>query len=93
MDQMQVLTLVAVVAMAIVGALKKAWPTWVTGKEELLAIVVPIVLVPVLKLSHVIDVTWANVVVTILMSGVGAGVLHDKILNPLMAGKKTEETK
>jgi hypothetical protein len=32
--------------------------------------------------------TWANVVITTLFSGVTAGVLHDKVLNPLMAGKK-----
>lgn len=88
MDQIQVLALVAVVTTAIVGALKKAWPTWVPGKEELLSMVVPIVIVPVLKLFHVADLTWANVVITILFSGVGAGVLHDKVVNPLVAGKK-----
>lgn len=80
--------MVATATTAIVGALKKAWPTWVTGKEELLSIVVPILLVPVLKLTHVVDITWANVVLTILFGGVGAGVLHDKFVNPLMAGKK-----
>jgi hypothetical protein len=85
---MQVLALVAVVTTAIVGALKKAWPTWMTGKEELFAIVVPIAVVPILKLTHVSDLTWANVVITILFSGVGAGVLHDKLVNPLLAGKK-----
>lgn len=93
MDQMQVLALVAIVTTAIVGALKKAWPTWVTGKEELLAMVVPILLVPVLKLTHVADLSWASIIITVLFSGVGAGVLHDKIVNPLIAGKGSGEPK
>jgi hypothetical protein len=54
---------------------------------------VPIAVVPILKLTHVSDLTWANVVITILFSGVGAGVLHDKLVNPLMAGKKNGEAK
>lgn len=93
MDQMQVIATLAMVTTAIVGALKKAWPTWMSGKEELFAMVVPIIVVPILKITHVTnaDMTWANVVVTILVTGLGAGVFHDKVVNPLMAGKKTGE--
>jgi hypothetical protein len=88
-DQIQVLALVAALTTAVVGAVKKAFPAWTTGKEELLSIVVPIVVVPILKFSHVVDMTWANVVIVVLFSGVGAGIIHDKLVNPLLAGKKT----
>lgn len=87
MDQIQILALVAAFTTAVVGAVKKAFPVWASGKEELLSIVVPIVVVPVLKLAHVVDLTWANVVIVILFSAVGAGVIHDKLVNPLLAGK------
>ena len=90
MDQMQVLAMIAAFTTAIVGAVKKAFPTWTPGKEELLSIIIPVIAVPILKFSHVVDLSWANVVITILFSGVGAGVLHDKLVNPLLAGKKAE---
>lgn len=89
MDQMQVLAAMAAFTTAIVGAVKKAFPVWTPGKEELLAIAVPLVIVPIMKFVHVVDLSWANVVVTILFSGAGAGILHDKIVNGLIK-KKTE---
>jgi hypothetical protein len=89
MDQpLQMLALVAAFTTAVVGATKKAFPNWADGKEELLALVIPIIIVPVLKLTGVVDLTWANAVVMILFGGAGAGVLHDKFVNPLLAGKK-----
>ena len=90
MDPMQVLAAVAAFTTAIVGAVKKAFPVWTPGKEELLAIVVPVIVVPILKFAHVVDLSWANVVVTILFSGVGAGFLHDKFLNGLMRTRKSD---
>ena len=87
MDQMQVLVLVAGVTTMIVGAIKKAFSKWTDGKEELLSMAVPVLIIPILKLSHVVELTWASVVVTILLAGAGAGVLHDKVVNPLLAGK------
>ena len=75
----------AVLTMALVGGLKRAWPSWVGGKEEFLSVVVPIVLVFVFKIFGFWKGTnWENALVYSLMSGVGAGLVHDKILNPIL---------
>lgn len=80
--------LVGAFALALVGAIKKAFPTWATGKEELLAIAIPLIVFPILKTTHTVDVSWANLINAVLASTLGAGVAHDKIVNPLMARKK-----
>lgn len=88
MDITHALALVAVFVTGIVGAIKKAFPGWTNGKEELLSLVFPILIFPILKCAHVIDATWTTVVILILGGAVGAGILHDKVVNPLMARKK-----
>jgi hypothetical protein len=88
MDIVHALALVAVFVTGAVGAIKKAFPGWMNGKEELLSLVFPIIIFPVLKTAHVIDATWATVVILILGGALGAGILHDKVVNPLMARKR-----
>ena len=79
---------------AVVGAVKKAFPAWTNGKEELLAIVIPMALVVLLKLAGVFKGTgWDTAVVASIGMGLAAGLGHDKIVNPLMAGKKPQEAK
>lgn len=74
---------------AVIGAVKKAFPKWTDGKEELLAVVIPLVLVTLLKIAGVFKETgWDSAVVAAIGMGLAAGIGHDKIVNPLMAGKK-----
>lgn len=80
--------LVTVLTTAIVGAVKKAFPKWADGKEPLLAVAIPVVSIVVLKLSGQIHGTdWIDAMILAVGSGFGAGVIHDKGVNPLLAGK------
>lgn len=87
MEQSQVLVAVAAFVTALVGAIKKAFPKWADGKEELLSLVGPTVILPVLKLAHALDLSWANVAVMVLVIGAGSGVMYDKLVKPFMGGK------
>ena len=85
---MKVLALISTLTVMLVGALKKAFPKWVGGKEELLSIVLPVIGVLIAKLAgafHGAD--WLDAMMAAIGSGLVAGVAHDKIVNPLMAGK------
>lgn len=87
MDEIAALALVATLTTAFVGAIKKAFPKWTDGKEELLALALPMIVFVVFKTTHVVDLTWARVVIDAVGGGLLAGVAHDKIVNPIMAGK------
>lgn len=82
----RILTLITVGTMAVVGGLKKAFPSWVTGKEPLLAVSVPILFIIVCKVAGLFKETeWVDALIWTFGAGVGSGVLHDKVLNPLIA--------
>lgn len=90
MDQMnvKVLFLIAAATTAIVGALKKAFPGWVSGKEELLAIALPILFVVVCKTSGLYKGTdWVDSLIWAVGGGVGSGLAHDYVVNPVIASK------
>lgn len=85
---------VAAFVTMLIGALKKLFPKWVDGKEPLLAVIFPVVIVVVLKLTGGAfgSESWVNAIIGAIASGLGAGVVHDKIVNPVIRGvEKTDQ--
>jgi hypothetical protein len=93
MDQIdvKVLALITAGTTSVIGILKKLFPVWVEGKEEGLAQVFPILFVVVAKLAHAFQGTdWVSALMMAVGGGVGAGLIHDKIVNPLLKGKASK---
>lgn len=96
MDQIdgKVFALITGGTTAAVGILKKLFPEWVKGKEEGLAQAFPVVFVVIAKLSHAFQKTdWIEALMFAVGGGVGAGLVHDYLTNPLMKGKDQKEGK
>lgn len=91
MDQIdaKVFALITLGVTTAVGTIKKLFPTWTDGKEEAIATVLPIVFIVLVKLFHGFERTgWVDAFAWALGGALAAGVAHDKIVNPLMKGKK-----
>ena len=92
MDQIdtKVFALIAAGTTAAIGAVKKFFPKWTDGKEEALAQVLPIFFVIVAKMAHAFKGTdWTDALLIAVGAGLGAGVIHDYALNPVIKGVKT----
>ena len=88
----KVFALIAAGTTAVVGILKKFFPKWIDGKEEALAQVLPILFTIVAKLAGAFKAAeWVDALLYAVGAGLGAGILHDKLVNPLMKGLKREE--
>jgi len=93
MDQIdaKVFALITAGTTSAVGILKKLFPAWVDGKEEGLAQAFPIAFVVIAKLAHGFPGTdWVTALMMAIGGGMGAGLIHDKIVNPLMKGKASK---
>lgn len=91
---LKVFALMTAVTTGLVGGLKKAFPTWVSGKEELLALVIPVAFVIVAKIAGTFhDTDWVDVLLVAVGSGVGSGIAHDKIVDPVIHSKSDGGTK
>lgn len=75
---------VSAVVVAIVGTLKKFLPN-LKGRESLVALVLGVALASVAKAAGWgwSDLNWVELVLAGLSSGVGGGLIHDKVTNPL----------
>lgn len=86
----KVLALITSGTVTAVGAIKKFFPAWTSGKEEALAAILPVLFVGVAKAFHAFQATsWVDALAWALGGGLAAGVAHDKFINPLMKGKAT----
>lgn len=93
MDQIdaKVFALITAGTTSAVGILKKLFPQWVEGKEEGLAQAFPIAFVVIAKLCHAFHGTdWVTALLFAVGGGLGAGLIHDKLTNPLMKGKTSK---
>ena len=85
MDQVQVFTVITLVTTGVVGAVKKAWPSWTDKKEDLLALVASIVLVVTAKLTGELgSMSWFTAICMMVGSSLGSGIVHDKFVNGIM---------
>lgn len=88
----KVFVLIAVATTAVIGGLKKAFPTYIKGKEELIAVAIPVLFTIVGKIAGLFSETnWVDALIFAFGSGVGSGLIHDYAVNPLIKGKKTDE--
>jgi hypothetical protein len=90
MDQVdaKVFALITAGTTAVIGIAKKLFPSWVSGKEEGLAQLLPVLFIISAKLLHAFQGTdWVSALLLASGGGLGAGLIHDKIVNPLMKGK------
>lgn len=75
---------------AVIGAGKRLFKEWVSGKEPMMALVVTMILGILAKVGGLFPGTdlksWVVHVVLLLVTAGGAGVMHDKITN-VFAGK------
>lgn len=78
---------------AAVGFLKGIWKEKLAGKEPLIAMGLAIVIGVTAKLLGAFDgpktgaESWIGHVIALVSAGIGAGLIHDKIGNPIMKGK------
>lgn len=99
MDQIdaKVFALITAGTTGAVGILKKLFPAFVGGKEEALAMVLPIMFTIVAKLAHAFTATsWVDALLFAVGGGIGAGLIHDYVVNPVVKGissPKDEEKK
>lgn len=93
MDQIdaKVFALITAGTTAAIGILKKLFPLWIAGKEEGLAQAFPVLFVIVAKLLHAFQGTdWTTAMLMAVGGGLGAGLIHDKLTNPLMKGRASK---
>jgi hypothetical protein len=78
----------------VVGFLKRMWEKQVKGKEPMISVAVPLLLGVIAKVAHLgfADVDWSTHIVALLLSAIGAGVTHDKLINPVIKKKKPNPT-
>lgn len=79
----------AVLTTIVIGAVKKLWPGFVKGKEALFALGIPIIVGCVVKAVGVgfEEVIWTAHIAALFTAGIGAGLFHDKVVNPVIANK------
>ena len=86
---------IALAVVALIGAFKKLFKAWVDGKEPMLAFVLTMVLGVTAKLAGMFagaDVkAWASHVVALILTAAAAGVVHDKIVEPVLQGKDAKK--
>lgn len=86
---------ISVAILAVVGAVKKAFPAWTKGKEPMLAIAIGVTFSVTAKLTGAMDFGtggqgWIQCVLGGLTTGVGAGIGHDYVVNPVVAAKSAK---
>lgn len=88
----KVFALITAVTTAVVGGVKKAFPVWTSGKEELLAVVLPVTFTIIAKISGLFhETSWVDALLVAVGSGVGSGLAHDYLVDPVIHGKDGEK--
>lgn len=88
----KVFVLIAAATVAVTGAVKKGWPGWAKGKEDFLNIVFPLTFVVIAKIAGFFAETdWVDALVWAFVAGPTAGLIHDKVINPVISSKVKEK--
>lgn len=81
----KVFTLISLGVLFTISALKRGFPTWIAGKEEFLAMVLPVAFTIIAKVLGAFKVTdWVTALIAAIGAGLAAQVLHDKVVNPVV---------
>lgn len=84
------------IVVALIGAVKKLFRAWIDGKEPLLALTFTLSIGIAAKAAGMFgahDVkTWLLHIVALIMAAAGAGLVHDKIVDPVLANKQPPST-
>ena len=81
----KVFAAIAGITVALVGALKRGFPTWVKGKEDFLSIIFPLLFIIAAKASGQFAGTeWTDAIIWACAAGPASGLIHDKVVNPVI---------
>lgn len=85
----KVFTLITAGTLIVIQILKKALPKLIENREEVVALVLPILFTVIAKLSHAFAATgWVDALLWATGGGVGAGLAHDYVMNPAIKALK-----
>lgn len=88
----KVFSLITAGTLFAIQILKKGIPKLIENREEVFAMVLPVLFTVIAKKAHLFAATgWVDALLWSLGGGVGAGLAHDYVMNPLMKmlfGKK-----
>ena len=91
---MKVFAVITAATMFAVMVLKKIFPKAVDGKEEVWAVLLPVLFVVIAKAGKLFHGTeWVDALIWALGSGVLSGASHDYALKPFIATLFTKESK
>lgn len=83
---------IALAVVALIGASKRLFKTWVKGKEPILALAFSLALGVAAKLTGLFPgeptaAEWLKHIVLLVLTAAGSGLVHDKIVNPVLMDK------
>jgi len=79
----KVFALITAGTLVVVQILKKALPKLIENREEVFAMILPILFTVIAKLAHAFTATpWVDALLWAAGGGVGAGLAHDYVMNP-----------
>lgn len=86
----KVFALISVGTLFAVAVLRKALPKWVVGKEEFLALILPVAFTVAAKaLGAFKETDWVNALLWAVGAAMTAGVAYDKIASPTVEYAKS----
>lgn len=84
----KVFTLISMGVLFAISALKRGFPNWVGGKEEFLALVLPVAFTIAAKVLGAFKATdWVSALIAAIGAGLAAQYVHDKVVNPVVKFK------
>jgi len=88
----KVFALITAGTLVAIQILKKGLPKLIENREEVVAMVLPILFTVIAKKAHLFTATgWVDALIWSVGGGVGAGLAHDYLMNPIIKtlfGKK-----
>lgn len=81
----KVFALITAGTLLAIQILKKALPKLIENREEVVALVLPVLFTVIAKAAHAFQATpWVDALLWSVGGGVGSGLAHDYVMNPAM---------
>jgi hypothetical protein len=85
----KVFSLITAGTLLAIQILKKALPKLIENREEVVALVLPVLFTVIAKLAHAFHATpWVDALLWSVGGGVGSGLAHDYVMNPAINALK-----